>query len=175
MCIILQLISLGESTVNGAIAVQISCKNFALRDLGCGLHSGLRRLALAAQVHRSWSTKEAANRRNAVHSLPWFSTNSRLPVLLPERHLASPTLTFPPNPCLFEMVAPEMGPLFWHAPARRRLDVCPLARARFGSGRDDLADAAERKNWCSAHSPKLVKVQSSRPETVTKDVFSIHM
>src|SRR5437867_3945018 len=97
MCIILQLISLGESTANGAIAVQISCKNFGLRDLGCGRHSARRGPALAAQVHRWWSTKEAANRRNAVHSLPWFSTNSRLPVLLPERHLASPTLTFPPG------------------------------------------------------------------------------
>ena|SRR5437870_11668293 len=132
MCIILQLISLGESTANGAIAVQISCKNFGLRDLGCGLHSGRRGPALAAQVHRWWSTKEAANRRNAVHSLPWFSTNSRLPVLLPERHLASPTLTFPPNPCLFEMVAPEMGPLFSHALGASSPVRLPPARARFG-------------------------------------------
>src|SRR5207245_6579179 len=82
-----------------------------------------------------------ANRRNAVHSLPWFSTNSRLPVLLPERHLALPTLTFPPNPRLFEMVAPEMGPLFWHA-LGRRLYACPLSRARFGGY---LADAVEEK------------------------------
>src|SRR5712692_3526091 len=97
-------------------------------------------------MHRLWSTKEAANRRNAVHSLPWFSTNSRLPVLLPERHLASPTLTFPPNPCLFEMVAPEMGPLFWHAPGRRRLDVCPLARARFGKvGETTLPTSPKKK------------------------------
>ena len=71
------------------------------------------------------------------------------------------------------MVAPEMGPLFWHALGRRPY-ACPLRERGAGAGETTLPTPPKKK-LVYYPPPKLVKVQSSRPEALTKDAFPIHM
>jgi hypothetical protein len=72
---------------------------------------------LARQVLLSEVTKEAATlKANDLHSLRLSSTFPEELFRLAERLLASPFLT--PSTCLFEIVAPEMGPLFFASELR---------------------------------------------------------
>src|SRR2546422_7558062 len=58
---------------------------------------------------------------------------------------------------------------------RRRLYACPLRERGSGGQERRPCRGRRRKKRCSVHSPKLAKVQSSRPEAVTKEAFPFHM
>ncbi len=106
MCILLHFsrTEIASKTVQGRMVtlLKTAASKTYIHSIGLGRGSvlWLRKCTNSFQLKRPLKTNE-------LHSLPMFSTSPACLFWSPERHLASPSLTFAPILCLFENSGPK--------------------------------------------------------------------